>query len=243
MRALYINLERSPERRKWIEQQTASLGLALERIAAVDGAALEEVLPPNLSFGALACFHSHRNAWDMVAKGDDRYVAIFEDDVHMSPDLPRFLGDTSWIPEDADIVHIGRSRERCIVLNDPRKAMDRKLYLTVTENSGTEAYVISRNCAAHMLSAFVVIDKEFDQILFNDNAFALTIYKLVPSLCIQDQFVETPRFEGQIARRPTKKDTSFQFYREVSRLAGKLSRTLVKALRLRASLRIRVEFR
>ncbi|MEQ1943904.1 glycosyltransferase family 25 protein [Mesorhizobium sp. VNQ89] len=241
MRALYINLDRSPERRQWMEQQAASLGLALERIAAVDGAALDGI-PAKLSAGALACFHSHRMAWEIVANGDDRYVAIFEDDVHMSPDLPCFLGDPSWIPEDADIVHIGRSQERCIVINDRRKAMDRALYLTVTENSGGDGYIMSRQCARRLRGEFTDIDQEFDQVLFNQNAFALRIYKLVPSLCIQDRFLPVPKFGSQIDRKAKTKSGS-RLWREVMRQVRKLRWGTVQALGLAAPIRIDIQFR
>ncbi|MBL8580123.1 MAG: glycosyltransferase family 25 protein [Mesorhizobium sp.] len=247
MRALYINLDRSPERRQWIEQQAAALGLAVERIAAIDGAALDGAMPcagpAGLSAGALACFHSHRKAWDMVVSGEDRYAAIFEDDVHMSPDLPRFLADTSWIPDDADIVHIERVRERCMVINRGSKVFGRKLYKTISENSGTGGYLISRACAQRLIEDFTEVAEEFDLALLDRNVLNLNIYKVEPALCIQDEFLEAPIFTSQIERRPRPKPLDGKLRREVARQIGKLKRGITATLGLKAPVRIRVGFR
>jgi len=242
MRALYINLDRSPERRQWIERQAVSLGLDLERISAMDGALLHAA-PATISVGALACFHSHRKAWEMVADGDDRYVAIFEDDVHMSPDLPRFLADMSWIPDDADIVHLERSRERCVVINAHINAFGRTLYRTVSENSGTAGYLMSRSCAYRLVQEFTEIDEEFDITLFDRNMLSLTIYKIEPALCIQDEFLEGSRFASQIARQPRPKPSAGKFRREIGRQVKRLKRAVIIALDLKAPVRIRVGFR
>jgi len=244
MRAIFINLDRASDRRQWVESQAATLGFALERHAAVDGASL---MPPeggHISAGALACFHSHREAWKLVASGDEPYAAIFEDDVHLSSDLPRFLSDASWIPADADIVHLGRSRERCVVINAGFNALDRKLYRTVTENSGTEGYIILRQCARRLYAEFTdIAEEEFDILMFDKNAFDLTVYKMIPSLCIQDQFVEEPRFDGQIERKPSKMKRGSRLGREAARQIVKLKRGFTRLLGLKAPIRIRVTFR
>ncbi|MBX3584199.1 MAG: glycosyltransferase family 25 protein [Rhizobiaceae bacterium] len=243
MRALYINLDRSPDRRRWMEEQAASLGLTLERIAAIDGTSLTEAPPPGLPAGALACFQSHRKAWEMVANGEDRHVAIFEDDIHMSPDLPGFLGDASWIPDDADIVHIERVREHCIVMNRRLKAVDRALYRTVSENSGTGAYLVSRACARRLVAEFTDVGREFDLDLLDRNLLGLIIYKLVPALCIQDEFLERPKFPSGIGRRQRAKQREGKLRREISRQLGKFRRGISAILGLNAPVRIRVGFR
>lgn len=223
-----------------MEDQAKSLGIKLDRLAAVDGATLPKsaVLSP----GALGCFESHRAAWAMVADGKDQYAAVFEDDTHLSPDLPKFLADQSWIPDSADLVHLGCARRHCEVTGKALPALGRKLYRPAGENASAEAYIISKRCAAQLHRDFVSIDKEFDQILFNGGRPDLVIYKLFPALGIQDQFVSQPRFDGLIAReqqvRQAKLRGSAKAKHELQRLVWQAA----SALALTSRKRIRVGF-
>ncbi|RWQ69047.1 MAG: glycosyltransferase family 25 protein [Mesorhizobium sp.] len=114
MRALYINLASSTDRRDWFDAQAVRLGLNIERFDAIASDAIEEsvALRFGVSKSTVACFYSHRAVWNEIASGPDEYVAIFEDDAHLSADLSAFLVDSSWIPADADIVHIEKLGKR-----------------------------------------------------------------------------------------------------------------------------------
>jgi glycosyl transferase family 25 len=99
-----------------MSQRFSDLGVAFERITAVDGRHLrtEEIdalriqtpgwIP--LSAGEVGCFLSHRQCWQRIAQGEEPYGCVFEDDVLLSSRLPEFLSDTIWIPKDTDIVKI-----------------------------------------------------------------------------------------------------------------------------------------
>ncbi|GAA2848509.1 GR25 family glycosyltransferase involved in LPS biosynthesis [Aminobacter aminovorans] len=224
-----------------MEDQAKSLGVKLDRLAAVDGASLAK--SEVLSAGALGCFQSHRAAWAMVAEVEDQYAAVFEDDTHLSSDLPKFLADQSWIPGDADIVHLGCARRHCEVTGKALPALGRKLYRPTGENASAEAYIISKHCAAKLHRDFVSIDREFDQILFNGGRPDLVIYKLFPALGIQDQFVSQSRFDGLISRPFAGRSAKLRGFAKVRHEFQRSMRQAASALGLVSTKRVRVGYR
>ncbi len=98
----YINLDRVPERRVFMEAQFAKAGvLNPNRFSAVD-ARQHEALAGNgylpgvgsrwgLKQSEIACFESHRAVWQSVVDQDLQAAAVFEDDVEMSSDLGRVV--------------------------------------------------------------------------------------------------------------------------------------------------------
>ncbi|EEX11032.1 putative glycosyl transferase [Ruegeria lacuscaerulensis ITI-1157] len=94
-RVFYINLDRVPERRAFMEDQFARTGLiGAQRICATDASvpgALESTgyVPGSgtrwgLTPSEIACFESHRTVWQHVVDSGLPAAAIFEDDVEMS---------------------------------------------------------------------------------------------------------------------------------------------------------------
>ena len=98
----YINLDRVPERRNFMEAQFAHAGLAsYTRFSAVD-ARRPDALNDNgyrpgvgsrwgLKHSEIACFESHRAVWKRVVQLGLPRAAIFEDDVEMSTDAGRVI--------------------------------------------------------------------------------------------------------------------------------------------------------
>jgi GR25 family glycosyltransferase involved in LPS biosynthesis len=90
---LYINLDRSPERRRKMEEQLAAYRLSeiYTRFAAVDGKTVPMPQSP-LKPGEIGVFLSHRNALEQ-AKATGQCVHILEDDALLTPHLPSVIGD------------------------------------------------------------------------------------------------------------------------------------------------------
>ncbi len=91
----YINLDRVPERRSFMEQQFGRAGLAgAHRVSATDasqpGALSNTGYVPGsggrwgLTPSEIACFESHRTVWRHVRDSGAPAAAVFEDDVEMS---------------------------------------------------------------------------------------------------------------------------------------------------------------
>lgn len=210
MKCVYINLDRCSARREWMQQIGGMMGLSLERVSAVDGKTLSKAEieaiggpPPHdrLSASAIGCFLSHRKAWEIAVRSGADHTAIFEDDMHFSKATPAFLVDDSWVPRDADIVRLELYRSRCEVeAASIRTLGNRRLHLLRGTDVGTGAYIISQVCAQRLLDEVTTIYREFDQILFNTESpvfHKLKIYKLIPSLCVQDKFQDLANVPGQ----------------------------------------------
>ena len=90
---LYINLDRSPERRRNMEEQLAAFGLQdiYARFPAVDGKTTPFPQSP-LKPGEIGVFLSHRHALEQ-ARTRAQCVHILEDDALLTPHLPSVIGD------------------------------------------------------------------------------------------------------------------------------------------------------
>lgn len=94
MNVFVINLDRCPERLEHMQRQLDRENLALNRIAAIDGRNLPDgeydnwtKAPPDypkLNKPALACFLSHRLAWQRFLSSHETSAVILEDDVWLS---------------------------------------------------------------------------------------------------------------------------------------------------------------
>jgi hypothetical protein len=85
---VFINLDRSPERRAEMERQIAEIELPypLRRLAGVDGER-QPVGPPPLRAGQYGCWLSHLKALEQSI-GQDHHLHIMEDDALISTALP-----------------------------------------------------------------------------------------------------------------------------------------------------------
>lgn len=85
---VFINLERSPERRAEMERQIAQVELPypVRRLGAVDGQR-QPARPPQLSAGQYGCWLSHLKALEQSV-GQDHHLHIMEDDALISTALP-----------------------------------------------------------------------------------------------------------------------------------------------------------
>ncbi|MBN9074742.1 MAG: glycosyltransferase family 25 protein [Rhizobiales bacterium] len=206
MRSVYVNLDRATDRRAWMERQAEIARIEIERVPAVDGRSLtaDEIAAvttnSRLSKGAIGCFLTHRRIWKDMLESSRSHLAIFEDDARISPSASLFLADAAWIPADADIVRLEKKQSRPVASVASIPTLDdRELRRLYGKDAGTAGYIISWDCAAILSACLTQLTAEFDQMLFNRRSpicRSLRIYKLYPSLCIQDQ--ET--FPGSIDR-------------------------------------------
>ncbi|TPL75658.1 MULTISPECIES: glycosyltransferase family 25 protein [unclassified Mesorhizobium] len=202
MKCLVINLDRSPDRLAHISAEFARIGVAFQRVAAVDARSHPELgqqpqhpiyASRRLLGSEVACLHSHRVCWTMLAQDEARYGAIFEDDVVFSAKAGPLLADDGWIPPDADIVKLETYFKKTLI-HRRRIATGHgfSAFRLYKNHPGTGGYIISRQAARDLLEATETINITADDLLFTP-AFGVssskTIYQLVPALCVQDQFV------------------------------------------------------
>jgi len=99
---LVINLDRSRERWERIADSARQAGLTVQRVAAVDGAAIPSSARRNFDAvmfrrnhgaavlpGEYGCYLSHLNALQAVVDNGFELAVIAEDDIQMNPDLEK----------------------------------------------------------------------------------------------------------------------------------------------------------
>lgn len=160
-----INLASQPQRWAATQRRFAAAGLPLERLEAVDGAALgggAEALgyDPALNRrqhhmplrpGEIGCYASHLAAWRRLVASGARALAVFEDDVEIDPGLAAVLAAIERLPIDWDMVKLyGRDQERIAWRRPLAGAVELIGYRRAP--SHTCAYVVSRPGAQKLLA-------------------------------------------------------------------------------------------
>ena len=129
-----VNLERSKERKRYMETQFENLGLGVEFFKACDGKAMGKD-------GAYGCASSHLGIWrDVVAKGYENAL-ILEDDVTLSSDIQAHLEEIEE-PDVWDIIYLFTLGPIYGPKHDSRLFTGRSL--------STAGYIISNTCAKRL---------------------------------------------------------------------------------------------
>lgn len=204
MRCLVINLDRSPDRLAHMTAEFARIGIAFERVAAIDALDRPDLadMPQRTAYThrlrlasvEIACLLSHRACWTMIATGNDPYCAIFEDDVLFSSKAGALLADPGWIPADADIVKLETTFDLTMIGRPKRVIAGRHFSLPrlYKAHPGSAGYIVSRQAARDLIRETAEMGAAIDDLVFNP-AFKIacgkTIYQLDPALCAQDHIL------------------------------------------------------
>jgi glycosyl transferase family 25 len=101
------------------------------------------------------------------------------------------LGDTSWVPADADVVKLETFFCRTVIQRRKIAAGNGFSVVRLRKgHPGAGGYLVSRQTARDFLEATAHINIAVDDLIFDPIVSAgKTVYQLVPALCAQDQFV------------------------------------------------------
>lgn len=200
-----INLDRSADRMAWMAKQCSDLGLACERVPAVDGASLsaEDLKALATPFcrnfctaSTIGCALSHMKVWRRVAEEGHPCTLIMEDDAELVPafkaGLEQALRD---VPPDYDILLLG-----CFFLCDKNRDYawlhklsrvfsplrnDKRTWGSVFVPelfAGTHCYLVSQKGCQKLLN---LIPKANYHIDMQMNHPALNVYAVSPDLAFQ----------------------------------------------------------
>lgn len=267
MKIFVINLARNPERLERMERLLGAQGLEFERLDAVDGKRLdaEEIArwsqkKPDgslcLSPSEVGCMLSHRHAWEKIAAMETGHAAVLEDDIHFSAEAAAFLKSGKWIPADAEIVKIETVKKWKTVVSKTSIPLDHghSLAKLLGQHFGTGGYIVTASGARRLLQEIGAVHMAIDQIMFDpasDLFTRLSIYQIMPALCIQDQFlnVPDPTMNGEVTRAwraNRKRKTLMQkAVRELRRLATQINAAISgsRLNPLSKQVNVRVDFR
>ncbi|RYY93928.1 MAG: glycosyltransferase family 25 protein [Alphaproteobacteria bacterium] len=164
-RCLYINLDRSLDRREQIEAEIAKAGVIAERVPGFDGKRDIGKLPTTysptrrafvgkqLNAAEIGCVESHRRALRMLVEAGDAFGVVLEDDVEL---LDGFRGAVEALIAETAGWHIIRLEWRKRgVLADPRVSIStgHKVFVPKNMTFGAAAFLYSVEGARHALKA------------------------------------------------------------------------------------------
>ncbi|UBX51994.1 glycosyltransferase family 25 protein [Acinetobacter pseudolwoffii] len=217
MQILIINLPKSQERRVFQEQQFLKFGLQPTFLQAVSTDQISEEQFNAEAFGwqrplkkvELACFLSHKKAWQRVSACNEP-VLILEDDAVVVSDIAQLLQDiqSQILNLRPDLINLEvRSRKKivgkkpiCHLNNSGYKLLD-----LFQERTGTGGYILFPTGAQKLLEkANHYAAATADAFIFS--TYSLNAYQVEPAALIQeDQMIayglsETENFESTIGR-------------------------------------------
>lgn len=163
-KVLWINLDRSADRRKYMLDLIKHYDLQAERITAVDGTSVKTNLSdycfanPNLSKAENACACSHLLALRyFLEKTDEQRIIIFEDDVSFEF-LPFITYDwsqfESHLPKNYDLIQLAVIRKDGGINIDLTPKGQSTLYCSA-------AYLIKRSSAKRILEKYSLMNKGY----------------------------------------------------------------------------------
>ena len=194
----YINLDRVPERRAFMEEQAerAGLGSDLHRLPATDGAmgcVIAEYKPHSwgprweLTPSEVAVFDSHRRAWRAGLDRDAGPFVVCEDDLRLSSMFGKGLASALAVAKDGDVIKLDGvfhpRRYGPPVPTGPASAV-RSILQTAPSAA---CYLVTPGAAAKMLKASDTFCDHLDDFVFDPSA-TWQIWQLDPAIAVQSTF-------------------------------------------------------
>lgn len=215
MKCYVINLDRDARRLEHVREQFGQAGLDFERVVATDGRLIDEapdrvLLPPTLrlrewSPAELGCTISHFRTWKMIAEGEERYGAVFEDDVFLDPSIAEAFARLEKVGNRFDVVKfdsnlhwVARDRWPLATLGEVTA-----LYRLRSTHHGGAAYVLSRKTAAGLVARIGELDLPIDDVLFGPHPMSrgLNVVQAVPALAQQSVIMAGAERRPHLASR------------------------------------------
>lgn len=184
-----INLARRPDRLERLGGRLAALGIAFERVDALDlevatDVEIDAVIRASGPLGPLGrgdrvCAVSHARAWQRLIDAGAPFGLVLEDDVYLADDAGDLVRASGWIPAGVDVVKLEKfgTEASGILLGDAIGEVAggaRRLHRMHSRHVGGAAYILSRRAAAEGLALRGSVDVPVDHLLFNPNASRLS---------------------------------------------------------------------
>lgn len=179
-----INLDCATDRRQNFFSQLHSLDIDIQRISAIDakkdklptnitaplGYPSKYLYPKTLTNGEIACYLSHMKCWKALLESTEKWVAILEDDVLLSPRAEFFLSSSNWVPPGIHILQLHTSEKRWGCRTMPKHIPlqnNSSLYNVIDPSFGACCYLMDRKAAKLALALSCPLAAPVDTFLFN----------------------------------------------------------------------------
>jgi glycosyl transferase family 25 len=186
-----ISLPNAIERRKFQQDQLTKLGLEYKILDATSADDISEATFKKHYFDwqrplrktEIACYYSHRSAWEIVIKSR-KPALILEDDAILSKCLPRLLDNLNDI-DNSDLINLeNRSRKKFVSRSKIDIDCNSKLLRLYQDRTGAAGYILWPSGAIKLLQH----EKEFGISLADSHISsckALTSFQVEPAAIIQ----------------------------------------------------------
>ena len=185
-----INLPQEKSRRKFMENQMEDLNLSPIFISAVtvsdisqndyvrDGMGWERPLRKT----ELACFLSHKKAWEAAALSNTHSL-ILEDDALLSTSCKEIIRDvTNFI--DFDLICLETRFRRKKLIGPIQKSLKGSFARLYQDRTGAAAYILSPEGAQKLCDRSIHIKPGLAD-AYISSAYELNAYQIIPALAIQ----------------------------------------------------------
>lgn len=227
---LVINLDRAVERLARISSALESLGIAWQRLAAVDGSRLSPAQRqaslderefqrrrgmPSVP-GELGCYLSHVEAMRRLLDSDASCALVLEDDVVPGNELVAVVQALMSHPDRWDMVKLSAvhsgSPVRVLKLTGTH-------WLAVMFSScrGSSAYLVNRDAARSYLERLLPMTVQVDHVLDQGWRFGIKVRLVTPPPALHDQTVAS-----SIAQAPGGGSRKFHWSRRLPSYAHRL---------------------
>lgn len=238
MKSIVISLPRITERRQLITEGFTGLGIEFEFLNAFDARNNEHVpisrydeaaclanfgLP--LTAPEIACYASHYSAWKLcAARGQP--VAIYEDDVLLSPAFPNVLALAERLIDKHHFIRLfGKHARkfRLVEQTTPTHALVRYLQGPI----GAQCYCLSPPGAAALLAKADRWTEPLDQYIDRFWIHGLPSKAIVP---FELQEMDRQKITGAIGDRTKRRQGMAKLRREIARQKNVLARNLYNVI-------------
>lgn len=198
MKILLINLDKSNDRLEQQITQFKDLDLAFERLAAVSIHDFSEEEYKRLAFGGqrpmkqseLACFLSHKKAWDYIVEHNEPCV-VLEDDAVLVKDFKKILEDISNL-KHVDYINLEvHGRKKLVSKKEDHSIVNEKYRLLkiFMDRSGTGGYILYPSGAQILLDFMnkraIGLSDEFIH-----SCYEMVSYQIEPAALLQSDKCE-----------------------------------------------------
>jgi len=149
MNILIISLESATERRQFQQEQLTRLNLVFEFLDATSTSDLSKAIYKQhyhdwqrpLKETEVACYYSHRHAWDKVIQSN-RPTLILEDDALLSKCVPELLKDFAD-KENTDLINLeNRGRKKFVSRLGESISCNAKILRLYQDRTGAAGYIL-----------------------------------------------------------------------------------------------------
>lgn len=246
MEILIINLKNSTERLNFQYAQFSRLGIHFERVEAISVQNISEDEYQALAFDwqrplrkvEVACFLSHKRAWEMVLQ-KQKPCLILEDDAVLARHLPELLAEIEMHPlSDVDLINLEVRSRKKIVSKSASISFENiqtRLFELFQDRTGAAGYILFPSGAKKLLERLSLTAPAIaDGFIFS--SYELKMLQVEPAAIIQEDqmaiygLVPQEQFESVIGRSEHFKSVYKSFAEKLSfkkrRLMGQLAMTI-----------------